>query len=76
VLPTGPSGEIVAASSHQGKIDRAQPPYTSTHSAIQPIPCDMPRTNSRCSESPPIHTTSRAPNRASSSSEKARIALK
>jgi hypothetical protein len=57
VLPIGPSGETVAASSGQGKIPRAQPLATSRQSRIQPNPCVQPRMSWAFSLIPPTQTT-------------------
>ena len=69
VLPTGPSGETVAASSGQGKTLRRQPCATSRQSRIQPTPCVQPSTRSAASPSPPIATTSSAAKMHTSTSE-------
>ena len=42
MLPTGPSGDTVAASSGQGNTLRRQPWATRRQSRIQPKPCVQP----------------------------------
>ena len=57
MLPTGPSGETVAARSGQGKYRFRQPWATSRHSMIQPKPCVQPSTISALSPRPTTATT-------------------
>ena len=60
VLPTGPSGDTVAASSGHGKMRRRAPWATSRQRMIQPKPWVQPRIVSTLSSKPPIATTSSA----------------
>ena len=69
MLPTGPSGDTVAASSGHGKILRRQPFATSRQRMIQPKPCVHPRTRSGASPRPPIAATSSAVKMHTSTSE-------
>jgi hypothetical protein len=57
VLPTGPSGDTVAPSSHHGKMRLRHPFATSRHRKIQPKPCVQPRISSACSLKPPTAVT-------------------
>ncbi len=69
VLPTGPSGDTVAASSGQGKILRRQPFATSRQRMIQPKPWVQPSARSAYSPRPPMAATSSAVKMHTSTSE-------
>jgi hypothetical protein len=69
VLPIGPSGDTVAASTGQGKTRRTQPAATATHRPIQPMPWVQPSAVSTDSSKPPIQKTSSALKMHSSISE-------
>jgi hypothetical protein len=69
VLPIGPSGDTVAASTGQGKTRRTQPPATARHRPIHPMPCVHPSAVSMDSSKPPIQKTSSALKMQSSISE-------
>ena len=76
VLPTGPSGDTVAASSGQGKMRRRAPWATSRQRMIQPKPWVQPSTVSAFSPKPPIATTSSAVKMHTSTAEYRRTAWK
>lgn len=69
MLPIGPRGDTVAASTGHGKMRRTQPTPTATQSPIQPMPCVQPSAVSTDSLKPPIQKTSSAVKMPSSTSE-------
>src|SRR5581483_6961711 len=76
LLPSGPNGDTVAASSGHGNTPRRQPTATAAHRQVQPTPCTQPSTSCRCFDIPPIHTTRRAVNTIDSRAEYMRTARK
>ena len=57
MLPTGPAGDTVAASSVHGNTLRRQPIATAMQSRIHPTPCDQPSTSFKSSLKPPMAVT-------------------
>ncbi len=76
MLPIGPAGDTVAASSTQGNTRRRHPSATATQRRIQPTPWVQPSACSADSEAPESAVTTSAPKTQSSSAEKRRTAVK
>ena len=76
MLPSGPSGETVAANVHHGNTRRRQPSATAMQSRIQPTPWVQPSAFSADSEAPETAVTTSAANTHSSSAEYSRTAVK
>ena len=68
VLPTGPSGETVAASTGPLKSPRRQPPADERQRMIQPTPCDQPSTSSAPSQPMTTQRSARRTDRARTAS--------